>query len=399
MTPMERRASLSLAGIFALRMLGLFLVLPVFALEARKYPGGDDPAMVGLAMGIYGLTQAFLQIPFGIASDRLGRKRVIVAGLLVFAAGSLVAAMADSLTGLLVGRALQGAGAVSAAVTALLADQTRDGVRTKAMALVGGSIGLMFALALVLAPMLAALIGLSGLFGLTCALALAGIAVVLWVVPPEPVRHAIAPQGRLAGMAEVWAQPDLRRLNLGVFVLHTVQMAMWVAVPAMLVQAGAPKQDHWHIYLPAVVLSFIVMGGLFAMERAGRLRAALLGAIALVLVVQLGLGAVAASGAAPVLWVMGVLLFVFFCGFNTLEASQPSLVSRMAQAPVRGAALGAYNTLQSLGLFAGGALGGALVQWAGAPVLFGVTSALCVVWLLVSWPLQPVPRQAGGGGH
>lgn len=397
MTPLERRASLSLAGIFALRMLGLFLVLPVFALEARKYPGGDDPAMVGLAMGIYGLTQAFLQIPFGIASDRLGRKRVIVAGLLVFAAGSLVAAMADSLTGLLVGRALQGAGAVSAAVTALLADQTRDGVRTKAMALVGGSIGLMFALALVLAPLLAALIGLSGLFGLTCALALAGIAVVLWVVPPEPVRHAIAPQGRLAGMAEVWAQPDLRRLNLGVFVLHTVQMAMWVAVPAMLVQAGAPKQDHWHIYLPAVVLSFLVMGGLFAMERAGRLRAALLGAIALVLVVQLGLGAVAASGAVPVLWVMGVLLFVFFCGFNTLEASQPSLVSRMAQAPVRGAALGAYNTLQSLGLFAGGALGGALVQWAGAPVLFGVTSALCVVWLLVSWPLQPVPRQAGGG--
>ncbi|MBP6650963.1 MAG: MFS transporter, partial [Xylophilus sp.] len=238
MTPLERRASLSLAGIFALRMLGLFLVLPVFALEARKYPGGDDPAMVGLAMGIYGLTQAFLQIPFGIASDRLGRKRVIVAGLLVFAAGSLVAAMADSLGGLLIGRALQGAGAVSAAVTALLADQTRDGVRTKAMALVGGSIGLMFALALVLAPMLAALIGLSGLFGLTCALALAGIAVVLWVVPPEPVRHAIAPQGRLAGMAEVWAQPDLRRLNLGVFVLHTVQMAMWVAVPAMLVQAG-----------------------------------------------------------------------------------------------------------------------------------------------------------------
>ena len=399
MTPLERRASLSLAGIFALRMLGLFLVLPVFALEARKYPGGDDPAMVGLAMGIYGLTQAFLQIPFGIASDRLGRKRVIVAGLLVFAAGSLVAAMADSLTGLLVGRALQGAGAVSAAVTALLADQTRDGVRTKAMALVGGSIGLMFALALVLAPMLAAQIGLSGLFGLTCALALAGIAVVLWVVPPEPVRHAIAPQGRLAGMAAVWTQPDLRRLNLGVFVLHTVQMAMWVAVPAMLVQAGAPKQDHWHIYLPAVVLSFIVMGGLFAMERAGRLRAALLGAIALVLVVQLGLGAVAASGAAPVLWVMGVLLFVFFCGFNTLEASQPSLVSRMAQAQVRGAALGAYNTLQSLGLFAGGALGGALVQWAGAPVLFGVTSALCVLWLLVSWPLQPVPRQAGGGGH
>ena len=396
MLPLERRASISLAMIFALRMLGLFLVLPVFALEARKYPGGDDPALVGLAMGMYGLTQALFQLPLGMASDKWGRKKIIVLGLLVFAAGSVLAGLATNVHMLLAGRALQGAGAVSAAVTALLADQTRDVVRTKAMALVGASIGLMFALALVLSPMLAAHIGLSGLFMLTGALALAGIAVVLWVVPPEPTEHRHAARGKLRDLLH---HSDLLRLNAGVFVLHTVQMAMWVAVPAMLVQAGSPKQEHWHIYLPAVVLSFIVMGGLFAMERAGRLRAALLGAIALVLVVQLGLGAVAASGAAPVLWVMGVLLFVFFCGFNTLEASQPSLVSRMAQAQVRGAALGAYNTLQSLGLFAGGALGGALVQWAGAPVLFGVTSALCVLWLLVSWPLQPVPRQAGGGGH
>ncbi|WP_312564425.1 MFS transporter, partial [Diaphorobacter sp.] len=187
MTTLERRASVSLALIFALRMLGLFLVLPVFALEARKYPGGDDPALVGLAMGIYGLTQAVLQLPLGMASDRFGRKRVIVLGLLVFAAGSLLAALADSVMGLLVGRALQGAGAVSAAVTALLADQTRDAVRTKAMALVGASIGLMFAIALVAAPLLAAHIGLAGLFGLTCALALGGVAVVLWMVPPEPV--------------------------------------------------------------------------------------------------------------------------------------------------------------------------------------------------------------------
>lgn len=224
MTALERRSSVSLALIFALRMLGLFLVLPVFALEARKYPGGDDPALVGLAMGIYGLTQAVLQLPLGIASDRFGRKRVIVLGLLVFAAGSLLAALADSLTGLLLGRALQGAGAVSAAVTALLADQTRDAVRTKAMALVGGSIGLMFAVALVLAPVLTAQIGLAGLFGLTCALALAGVAVVVWWVPPEPARHQNAPRGRLA---EVWTQPDLLRLNLGVFVLHTVQLSMW----------------------------------------------------------------------------------------------------------------------------------------------------------------------------
>jgi MFS family permease len=395
MTPQERRSSVSLALIFALRMLGLFLVLPVFALEARKYPGGDDPALVGLAMGIYGLTQALLQLPLGLASDRFGRKRVIVAGLLVFAAGSLLAALADSLTGLLVGRALQGAGAVSAAVTALLADQTRDAVRTKAMALVGASIGLMFALALVLAPLLAARIGLPGLFGLTCALALAGVAVVVWVVPPEPVQHADAPRGRLA---DVWRHGDLLRLNFGVFVLHTVQMAMWVAVPALLLQAGLPKGAHWQIYLPAVLLSFVAMGGMFSLERKGKLRMALLGAIALVLVVQLGLGAVAASGATPSLWAMGLLMLIFFCGFNILEASQPSLVSRMAPTALRGAALGTYNTLQSLGLFAGGALGGAIAKWAGMPGLFAVTAVLTAIWLLVTWPLRPVGK-TGTGGH
>ena len=396
MTALERRSSISLALIFALRMLGLFLVLPVFALEARKYPGGDDPALVGLAMGIYGLTQAFLQLPLGMASDRFGRKRVIVAGLLVFAAGSLVAALADSLLWLLIGRALQGAGAVSAAVTALLADQTRDGVRTKAMALVGGSIGLMFAVALVAAPALASAIGLSGLFGLTCALALAGIAVVIWVVPPEPTKHANEPRGKAR---DAWKHPDLLRLNLGVFVLHTVQMSMWVAVPAMLLQAGLAKNEHWHIYLPAVVLSFVAMGGLFSMERRGRLRAALLGAISLVLVVQIALGLISASGQSPTLLGLAVVLFIFFCGFNALEATQPSLVSRMAPANLRGAALGSYNTLQSLGLFAGGALGGALLKWQGATGLFCVTAVLCALWLFITWPLQPVGRHSANTSH
>ncbi len=389
MTSQERRSSGALALIFALRMLGLFLVLPVFMLEARKYPGGDDPAMIGLAMGLYGLTQALFQLPIGLASDRIGRKPVIVAGLLVFAAGSLIAAMADSLTGLMVGRAIQGAGAVSAAVTALLADLTRDGVRTKAMALVGGSIGLMFALALVLAPLLNAWIGLSGIFGLTCALALAGIAVVLWVVPPEPRQHADAPKGRFS---ELLGQSDLLRLNFGVFILHTVQMSMWVAVPAMLVQAGLAKEQHWHIYLPAVLLSFVAMGLLFSMERKGRLRTALLGAIGLVLVVQIGLGMLAASGTIPTVWCMALLMFLFFCGFNALEATQPSLVSRMAPAPLRGAALGAYNTLQSLGLFAGGAVGGAVAKFAGVPGLFIMTTVLVALWLAVTWPLRPVGR-------
>lgn len=382
MTPLERRASGALASIFALRMLGLFLVLPVFALEARRYPGGDDPALVGLAMGIYGLTQACLQMPLGIASDRFGRKRVILAGLAVFALGSFVAAFADSLTGLLLGRALQGAGAVSAAVTALLADQTRDVVRTKAMALVGASIGLMFALSLVAAPLLTAWVGLHGLFALTGVLALAGMAVTAWVVPAEVSRQVV----ERGALRDVLRHGLLLRLNFGVFVLHTVQMAMWVAVPALLVNAGLEKGRHWWVYLPAVLASFGVMGStLFPLERKGYLRGVLLAGIVAVGAAQLGL--LFAAGVHAGVAALGATLFIFFCGFNVLEASQPSLVSRFAPVELRGAALGLYNTLQSVGLFAGGALGGVLAHWGGAPAVFGVSAVLCVMWLVISWRL------------
>ena len=385
MTPDERRASLSLAGIFALRMLGLFLVLPVFALEAARLPGGNDPALVGLAMGIYGLTQAVMQVPLGLASDRVGRKKIIVIGLIVFALGSVVAALAGSVQMLIVGRAIQGAGAVSAAVTALLADLTRDEVRTKGMALVGISIAAMFALSLVAAPPLAGAIGLGGLFWITAALAVAGIAVVLWWTPAEPVQHADAPRGRLA---DVWLHPNLWRLDLGVFVLHTVQMAMWVVVPALLVQAGLQKSQHWHVYLPAVLASFLMLGGLFAAERRGQLRAVLRIGIALLFLVQLALWLLAPR--APGLWTLGAVMFFFFIAFNLLEATQPSLISRLAPAHARGAALGVYNTLQSLGLFAGGALGGWLVKAGGPQAVLVATSALALLWLLAGWA-QVVP--------
>lgn len=385
MTPDERRASGSLAFIFAARMLGLFLVLPVFALEAARYPGGGDPALVGLAMGIYGLTQGLLQIPFGMASDQLGRKRVIVAGLLVFAAGSFLAAWAPTLGWLVAGRALQGAGAVSAAVTALLADQTRDAVRTKAMALVGASIGLMFAVSLVAAPLLAGRIGLHGLFAITGALALACIGVVLWWTPPAPPPKAGAPRGRLS---EVLRHAPLLRLDVGVFVLHAVQLAMWVGIPALLVQAGLGKDDHWHVYLPAVLSSFVVMGIVFPLERRGYLRAVFLGAIGLVLLVQLGL---LATSYRPGLWPLAALLFLFFCAFNILEATQPSLASRVAPAHARGAALGVYNTLQSLGFFVGGAVGGWLAKNVGASGLFAACAALMALWLAVAWPMR-APR-------
>jgi MFS family permease len=389
MTRTELRASGSLASIFALRMLGLFLVLPVFALEARKYPGGDDPALIGLAMGIYGLTQGLLQIPFGVASDRLGRKRVIIFGLLIFALGSLVAGSADTLMGVLAGRALQGAGAVSAAVTALLADLTRDVVRTKAMAMVGASIGLMFALSLVVSPVIAAHIGLSGLFVLTAVLALLGIAMVGWGVPAEPVAHKDAARG---GLRQVLSSPALLRLNLGVFVLHAVQLAMWVAIPAFLVQAGLGKDDHWQIYLPAVLGSFVLMGGVFAFELRGYLRAVFLSAIALIALVQVALLWV--SSGAPSVLCLAWLLFAFFCGFNVLEATQPSLVSRIAPATSRGAAMGVYNTLQSLGFFAGGVMGGQLVKSYGTQGLFLTCAALMVLWLVVAWPMVAPQRPA-----
>jgi MFS family permease len=386
MTATERRASGSLAAIFAARMLGLFLVLPVFALEAARYPGGDDPALIGLAMGIYGLTQGILQIPFGLASDRFGRKRVIILGLVVFAVGSFLAAAAPTLGWLIAGRSLQGAGAVSAAVTALLADQTRDEVRTKAMALVGASIGLMFALSLVAAPLLAASIGLSGLFWVTGGLALACIAIVAWWTPPEPIQHKNVPRGKLV---DVLTDAGLLRLDVGVFVLHAVQLAMWVAIPALMVEAGLAKADHWHVYLPAVLASFVVMGAtLFPLERRGYLRAVFLGAVALVALVQVGLLLVAGQ---PSIWALAVLLFIFFCGFNVLEASQPSMASRIAPPQARGAALGVYNTLQSLGFFAGGAIGGWLTKSVGAQGLFAACAGLMLVWLVVAWPMR-APR-------
>jgi len=384
MTALERRASFSLASIFSLRMLGLFLILPVFAIEAARYPGGDDAAMVGLTMGIYGLTQAMLQFLYGLASDRVGRKRVIVFGLLVYAVGSVIAALAPTLTWLAIGRAVQGAGAVSAAVTALLADQTRDVVRTKSMALVGASIGLMFALSLVAAPVLASWIGLVGIFVLTGVLALLGVAAVIWWVPAEPLQHKDQPRGRLA---DVLHSPALLRLNFGVFVLHAVQLAMWLALPAMLVQAGLAREDHWQVYLPAVLGSFVVMGGsLFQLEKRGYLRAVFLTSVGLTALVELGLWS--QVGATPSIALLGGLLFVFFYGFNVLEASQPSIVSRVAPPQSRGAAIGVFNTLQSLGFFVGGIGGGWLMKHGGASGLFAVCAGLMLVWLVVAWPMQ-----------
>ena len=392
MTAHELRASASLASIFALRMLGLFLILPVFAVHARGLPGGADAAMVGLAMGIYGLTQALLQLPFGAASDRFGRKPVIVAGLVLFAAGSFLAAGADTVLGVIAGRALQGAGAISAAVTAFVADSTRDSQRTKAMAMVGGSIGLTFAVSLVAAPALYAVIGMGGIFALTGVLALGAILVTMFVVPPAPPSEL--PE-RPARLREVAMEPDLMRLNVGIFVLHAVQMAMFVVVPRWLVErAGLPLGEHWKLYLLVVVLSFVVMvPPMLWGERQGRLRAVFLAAVALLLSVQLIFFA-QPSGLIP----LAVLMFGFFAGFNILEATLPSMVSRLAPADAKGAAMGIYNTTQSIGLFVGGALGGWVMQRWGGVAVFAMCAALLVVWLGVAAGQRrwPAPRLAKG---
>jgi predicted MFS family arabinose efflux permease len=337
--------------------------------------------------------QAGLQMPFGLAADRWGRKRVIVLGLLLFALGSVMAALATSVTGLAWGRAVQGGGAISAAVTALLADQTRDEVRTKGMALIGGSIGLTFALSLVIGPLLSSWGGLPLIFWTTCGLALAGVAVVTLWTPAETYRPAThAPDTAERSTWRVLLTPELLRLDVGVFILYTVQIATWVAVPALLVQAGLAKAQHSWLYLPVVLLSFVFMGmTLFRLERKGLLRPLFLACIALVLCVQLGLLLV--SSQQPDVWSLGVLLFLFFCGFNVLEASQPSQASRLAPPSARGAALGVYNTLQSLGIFAGGALGGWVAKQLGSQGLFLGCALLMALWLVVAWGMRFAPAR------
>ncbi len=400
MTPTELRATLSLASLYALRMLGLFLILPVFAVHARQLPGGASALQIGLVLGAYSLTQGLLQLPFGMASDRFGRKPVILVGLILFAAGSLVAALATDLNATIIGRALQGTGAISAAVTACIADHTRDSQRTKAMALVGASIGLTFAVSLVAGPFLYELIGMSGIFHLTGILALLGMAVVWWAVPPseskpkDTHREGIAPTRTT--LRAVLRDSELMRLNLGIFCLHLVQMAMFVVLPAWLVErVDMPLADHWKIYLPVVLASFALMTPTLNWgERSGRVRGVFLVCVAAVLVVQIGYASQPAG-----LWLFSALLLVFFVAFNVLESLVPSMVSRLAPADARGTALGVYNTTQALGLFAGGALGGWASSQFGAASVFVMCAGFMLVWFFVAagarrWPAATAGRRA-----
>ena len=386
MLPAERRAALGLAAIFALRMLGLFIVLPVFAVAARTLVGGQDMAAVGLALGAYGLTQACLQLPLGMAADRWGRKPVIAFGLALFVLGSVICALADSVDTMTWGRMIQGSGAISAAITALVADLTRDSQRSKAMAMIGGSIALMFALSLALAPVFYGWIGLGGLFWLTAGLGLGAFWALFRVVPAAPP----LPVPVAGTFALVLRDARLFRLNLGVFILRAIQIAMWVAVPALLVQmANLPLARHWMVYLPAVLVALVVLWpAMMQAERHGRMAQVFSVAILFLCVVQVGfLGLLLLtdiSGDAAVLMVFA-LIALFFSGFNMLEALQPSLISRIAPTAGKAQALGLYNTLQSLGLFAGGAGGGFLLQAGGDAAVFAGCGLLALIWLGISW--------------
>lgn len=388
MSRTEIRAGASLASVFALRMLGLFLILPVFAVHARSMPGGGNATLIGLALGMYGLTQSVGQIPFGIASDRYGRKRIIFIGLLLFAVGSFIAAAANHIVWVILGRGVQGAGAISAAITALIADTTREEHRTKAMAMVGASIGLSFAVSLVAAPLLYSAIGMSGMFVLIGVMSLAAIVLVRYVVPDAP---ALPPQR--VKFSEVLKMPELLRLDYGVFTLHLSQMSMFVVVPAALVKTlGLPVAQHWKVYLPVVLLSFVLMlPPVFVGERHGKMKGVFVGAIALLLLVQVGMW-FELSHALHWMPLVGLLL-AFFVAFNILEASQPSLVSRFAPAGGRGAALGVYNTLQALGLFCGGAAGGWLTQHLGPSTVFIMGGSLTVLWLIIALGMKNLPRR------
>lgn len=378
LTPLERRSSIALATLFAARMLGLFLLTPIFAVAAGALIGGDDPVRVGLALGAYGLTQAVMQIPLGMASDRYGRRPVIVFGMLLFVAGGVICALTNDVNWVTVGRVIQGLGAVSAAITAWIADATRPEVRTRAMAMVGGSIGLSFALSLVLSPLLVGEFGLSGLFWAISLLGFVCLLIAMFFVPDVPRSEADIVQ---ATVRDVLGHRDLLRLNFGVFCLHFILMSLFMVAPGLLGSLGGyDSATLWQIYLPVILASFVLMvPAVFYTETHKAHKPALEWAV---------LGLAVVLGLLPWLtgsfWLVVAAFIAFFVAFNILEALQPSLVSRVAPPAYKGLALGFYNTAQSLGVFAGGLLGGFLARSGGASLVFWAGAMLAAVWLFTA---------------
>ena len=389
MSPVERKASFSLASIYGLRMLGMFLILPIFAVYATQYQGGSDIRLVGMALGAYPLAQAIFQLPYGMASDLFGRKKMIIIGLIMLIIGSIVVAMADNIYMVILGRAIQGAGAVSAAVTALLADLTREEHRTKAMAMIGSTIGVTFAISLVLGPALAKWLGIAGIFWLTAVLAVLAILVIQFVVP-NPLISSFHSDASAAPtkLKDVLKNGQLLRLNYGIFALHAAQMAMFIVVPfAILNTSNLSVNQHWQIYLPILVGSFILMiPAIIVGEKKGLLKQVFVGAVALMLVAQLCFAGLITS-----FWGVIFSLFAYFVAFNTLEASLPSLISKLAPAAAKGTAMGVYNTAQSFGAAVGSFAGGYLSKQYGFSSVFIFCAVLMGVWLLSSLSMKTPP--------
>ncbi|MBT9612319.1 MAG: MFS transporter [Burkholderiales bacterium] len=388
MSPFELKASISLASIYGLRMLGMFLILPVFAIYAEQTLGATH-FQAGLALGIYGLTQALFQLPFGMASDRYGRKRMIYLGLLMLVVGSFIAAYAQDINTIIIGRALQGAGAISAVVMALLADLTREEHRTKAMALIGTTIGLTFAVSLVISSPLNHWIGVPGLFALTGVLALVAIAWVRFVIPDPRASHFHSDtEATPAKLKDVLRNTELLRLNFGIFALHAAQMALFVVIPfALLKSAGIEQNQHWMIYLPIMAGSLVLMlPAIIYAEKKIKLKEIFIASVALMFVAQLLLAQFVGQ-----FWGIVLALFCYFVAFNVLEASLPSIISKIAPASAKGTAMGVYNTSQSFGMFLGGAVGGYLSQHYGASAVFIFCSVLIGLWLVFAFSMERPP--------
>ncbi|MFY9329605.1 MAG: MFS transporter [Georgfuchsia sp.] len=389
LTSLEWRATTSLALIFALRMFGMFSILPVLAIYARGLPGGDNQFLIGVALGIDGLAQACLQIPFGLLSDRFGRKRMIYIGLALFALGSFIAAGATTLPMIIVGRLVQGTGAVSSSIIALLADLTREERRSTSMAVIGMSIGITFGVSLVLGPTLEHFIGVPGIFALTGILAGLAMLAVRFVVP-NPLKSSIHGDAETVPgkLKAVWKNSELQRLNFGILSLHASMRGLFVAVPLLLLNVGGmPLATHWKVYLPIMVVSFFgAVPAIIIAEKYGRMKPVFCGAIGL-----LSLSTILMAVLINHFTGIVIALFLFFLAFNLLEATLPSLVSKIAPAGSKGTAIGVYNTGQFLGLFLGGAIGGLLAQHADYSAVFAFSSALGIAWFLLALSMQPPP--------
>ncbi len=387
MTASERRATWSLASIYALRMVGLFLIMPVMSLFTEQMEGAT-PSLIGLAIGIYGMSQALLQIPFGLVSDRIGRKKIIVFGLLLFCLGSVIAAISTTIYGVILGRAVQGSGAVAAPVMALLADLTQEVHRTKAMALIGASIGVSFGVAIAAGPVLASYIGIHGIFWLIAVLSILAILVIIFIVPkpPKSKKHRDA-EVVTATFGHVLANGELLRLNYGIFILHAILMASFVVVPLLMRDAGLLPAEHWKVYLPVFAASFaVIIPFVIIAEKKRKMKAVFLMAIILLVLADLGLMQFSTS-------LIGIIGFLclFFSGFNLLEATLPSLISKTAPGDMRGTAMGVYSTCQFLGAGIGGSAGGWCYGEYGAKGVFMMCALAALSWFLLSLSMKP-PR-------